>query len=177
MLGSEQEQWLSEQLAGSKATWDVLANQTVLTNVMFGEAVLNYDQWDGYPDARRRLVSQLGAGGKTNRVVITGDIHLGAVGVITSVQGSTRTPVATEFVGTSISSGGLLPVNSQGLLSSFPDVRYANLRNRGWTRCEVTPQGWTTEYRVTDDQTSADASLRTDATFVVRPDRVGPQRQ
>ncbi|MCU1345103.1 MAG: phoD [Acidimicrobiia bacterium] len=177
MLGSEQEQWLGQQLSGSTATWDVLANQTVLSNVMLGQAVLNYDQWDGYPEARRRLVSQLSAGGKTNRVVITGDIHLGAVGMVTSVSGATRTPVATELVGTSISSGGLLPVASEGLVASFPDVRYANLRNRGWTRCEVTPQSWTAEYRVTDNQQSADAPLRTDATFVIQPDRVGVEKK
>jgi len=177
MLGAEQEQWVGEQLAASTATWDVLANQTVLTNVMLGQAVLNYDQWDGYPDARRRLVDQLRRGGKTNRVVITGDIHLGAVGVVTHVDGAIRTPVATELVGTSISSGALLPVGTEGLISGFPDVRYANLRNRGWTRCEVTPEAWTAQYRVTDDETSADAPLRTDATFVVRPNRVGAERQ
>ena len=59
MLGSVQEQWLGEQLAMTTATWPVIAQQTVLTNVTLPNgAVLNYDQWDGYPAARQRLLLQ-----------------------------------------------------------------------------------------------------------------------
>ncbi len=59
MLGSVQEQWLGDQLAATTATWPVIAQQTVLSNVTLPNgAVLNFDQWDGYPAARQRLLLQ-----------------------------------------------------------------------------------------------------------------------
>ena len=58
------------------------------------------DVRDGYPAARTRLITGIEAAKKTNVVVLTGDIHLGGVGTVTT--GPERRPVATEFVGTSI---------------------------------------------------------------------------
>ena len=38
------------------AAWNVLGNQVVMGDARFDGAVLNYDQWDGYPVARQRLL-------------------------------------------------------------------------------------------------------------------------
>ena len=84
MLGSVQEQWLGEQLAATTATWPVIAQQTVLSDVTLPNgAVLNFDQWDGYPAARQRLLLQAAQAPRV--VVLTGDIHLAAVGRLPGV--------------------------------------------------------------------------------------------
>ena len=45
-------------LAASTATWTVLGQQTVLTDLRLPNgAILNYDQWDGYAPARDRLLA------------------------------------------------------------------------------------------------------------------------
>jgi phosphodiesterase/alkaline phosphatase D-like protein len=56
MLGVQQEQWLLDTLSASTAAWNLIGNQVILADSTFNGAVLNYDQWDGYPVARARLL-------------------------------------------------------------------------------------------------------------------------
>ena len=58
-----------------------------------GDTVLNIDQWDGYPAARRRLLEQLPAGRPT-RWCVTGDIHASGVGVVTDDPDDPASPAA-----------------------------------------------------------------------------------
>ena len=85
MLGTEQERWLDGQLAASAATWPVITQQTVVTDIRLPNgAVINYDQWDGYAPARDRML--FAAAVHTPRtIVLTGDIHLAAVGQLPGV--------------------------------------------------------------------------------------------
>ena len=158
MLGPVQEQWLGEQLAATTATWPVIAQQTVLSNVTLPNgAVLNFDQWDGYPAARQRLLLQAAQTERT--VVLTGDIHLAAVGVLPGV--------GVEFVTSSISSPGLVPADLVDVLAGFPDVVDAELAHRGYIRHTITPDTWTAEYRIVSDVADAESSVSTWKTFVV----------
>jgi alkaline phosphatase D len=158
MLGSVQEQWLGDQLAATSATWPVIAQQTVLSDVTLPNgAVLNFDQWDGYPAARQRLLLQ--AAQAERAVVLTGDIHLAAVGMLPGV--------GVEFVTSSISSPGHVPTVVVGVLTGFPDVVDAELTHRGYTRHTVTPETWTAEYRIVDDVADSQSTVSTWKTFVV----------
>jgi alkaline phosphatase D len=158
MLGSAQEAWLGERLAASAATWPVIAQQTVLSNVTLPNgAVLNYDQWDGYPAARQRLLLQAAQAART--VVLTGDIHLAAVGAIPGV--------GIEFVASSISSAGLVPPEVLDVVTSFPEVVDAELAHRGYIRHTVTPETWTAEYRTVDDVANPQSTVSTWKTFAV----------
>ena len=162
MLGEQQEQWLGEQLDESEATWNVLAQQTVVSAVPFAQGLVNFDQWDGYPAARQRLVEQLDD--VSNPVILTGDIHLSAVGMLESEPGS---PVAAELVGTSISSGFPLADAVEGLVKDLANVKYVNARQRGYVVCELTPDELRAEYRLVDDATKPDGTVAAAATFVV----------
>ena len=174
LLGTEQETWLFEQLDGSDTAWNVIGNQVVMTDLRVGPVVLNFDQWDGYPEARQRLLGHLDSEGITNCVVLTGDIHLGGVGDLNLETASGAKTVATEFVGTSISSGGLIPESLEDTARSLlTDVKYFNARQRGWLRCEVTATEWTAEYRVVQDNHIDGSPLMADGTFTVTPDRPG----
>jgi alkaline phosphatase D len=153
-----QERWLGQQLATTTATWPVIAQQTVLSNVTLPNgAVLNFDQWDGYPAARQRLLLQ--AAQAPRAVVLSGDIHLAAVGLLPNV--------GVEFVTSSISSTGNVPVDLVDVLAGFPDVVDAELAHRGYTRHTITPETWTAEYRTVDDETTPDSPVSTWKTFVV----------
>ena len=157
MLGAEQEQWLGETLAASTATWPVIAQQTVMTGLRLGDAILNYDQWDGYGPARDRLLLQASA--KQRAIVLTGDIHLAGVG---------RLPgVGVEFVTASISSQGNVDPALQPILDQFVDVVASELLHRGYTRHTVTPTTWTAEYRTVDDVLQAASPVSTWRTFRV----------
>jgi hypothetical protein len=62
---------------GDDRVWDVIGNQVVMHQWRFGpgdDAVFNLDQWDGYPQARGRMLQALGAA-TGDVVVLTGDVH------------------------------------------------------------------------------------------------------
>jgi alkaline phosphatase D len=177
LLGAQQEAWLADGLRSSDATWNVLAQQIVFSQLRFGvgaEAIVNLDQWDGYPGSRRRVLDVLGEPGVSNPVVITGDIHTSGV---SDLKGDYDDPdgavLGAEFVGTSISSGApdilvsVVPV----ALQLNPHVRWADAARRGWVRCEVTPDAWTAEYRLVDDATVEGSPVQTATRWVLEPGR------
>ena len=166
MLGDEQEQWLIETLTASTAQWNVIGNQVVLSNATLDGAVLNYDQWDGYPVARQRLLADLAAAGVENLVVITGDVHLAAVGHLRNDDAI----VGVEFVTTSISSAANINPDFTDLLKGFPDIVDAELAHRGYTFHTVTPERWTAEYRIVTDVTQPTSEVTTYGTFEVVTD-------
>ncbi|MBC7843485.1 MAG: alkaline phosphatase D family protein [Gemmatimonadaceae bacterium] len=110
MLGAEQERWLVNGLAESRSTWQVLAQQ-----IMFAPATTKpapgdsayMDVWGGYPKARDRLLAAIGDRAPGRTVVISGDVHSNYVqDVRRGFDRPDRPLIATEFVGTSISSDG-----------------------------------------------------------------------
>jgi alkaline phosphatase D len=160
MLGQDQEGWLGDALAARTATWTVLGQQTVVTDLRLPNGgILNYDQWDGYAPARDRLLTQAAAAERV--VVLTGDIHVSVVGTIPGV--------GVEFVTTSISSESPLgtAVDASTMTGLFPNVVDAELTRRGYTRHTVRADTWTAEYRVVDNIASADSSVSTWRSFRV----------
>jgi alkaline phosphatase D len=162
MLGMEQEAWLAERFASSTARWNCVAQQTVMTDLRFADsgAILNYDQWDGYHPARNRLLT----GAPSDLVVLTGDIHLAGIGHLGD-PGSA--PAGVEFVTSSISSSANVPPDLAPLLMAYSNVIDAELLHRGYTRHTVTPERWTAEYRMVDDEIDPDSTVSTWKTFVV----------
>jgi alkaline phosphatase D len=82
-------------------------------------------------------------------------------------------PVATEFMGTSVSTGG-----DGGTVTRFaddpnnPHILFQN-NNRGYVRCTLTPDVWTTEYRTVSQVSVPESPASTKATFVVENGRAG----
>jgi alkaline phosphatase D len=156
MLGDEQEAWLADRFASSIATWHVVAQQTVMTDLRLENgAILNYDQWDGYAPARDRLL----AGAPEGLVVLSGDIHFAGVGRLAGK--------GVEFVATSISSVGNVDPALQPLIATFQDVVDVELEHRGYTRHVVTPTAWVAEYRTVTDVADPDSEVTTWRSFRV----------
>jgi alkaline phosphatase D len=167
MLGDEQETWLFDTLAASTATWNVIGNQVVFADATLNGAVLNYDQWDGYPVERERILQHLADNAVQNVVVLTGDIHLAAVAQLRAGDRATGTPVGAEFITTSISSDGLINDQFTDVLKSYPHLVDAELTHRGYVFHTVTPQRWTAEYRIVTDVSREDSEVTTLGIYAV----------
>ena len=166
MLGAEQEKWFSENINDTTKVWNVMANQTVMTDIRLGAAVLNYDQWDGYAPDRNRILSDIVDQGVENFVVLTGDIHLAGVGQLTTDSNPT-TAMGAEFVSTSISSSGNVSPDTEGLLIALPNIIDAETSHRGYTLHTVTANDWTAEFRIVDNNLVEDSSTSVWKTFKV----------
>jgi alkaline phosphatase D len=177
ITGSEQERWLLDGLDASKTTWNIIGNQVVMTPIEVNGVVLNYDQWDGYRPERARLLDHLADQEIVNTVVVTGDIHLAGVGGLVSNKGDIGTLIATELVGTSISSGaGLPPGIGETVTKAVPDIEYFDADHRGWCHCVVTPDKWTAEFRIVADNLTETSPVNVGATFEISPDEPGAKQ-
>jgi alkaline phosphatase D len=174
LLGSRQRNWLQSQMIASDSTWNILAQQVMMGMVGFtqkeGPLAYSMDQWPGCAYERMGLMKFLADRRVPNPVVLTGDIHSNWVNNLRVDDRQTETPViATEFVGTSISSGGNGVQKREGhaeLLSNNPCVQFQN-SERGYVRCTVTPGKWTSEYMVVDDVLKPGGQVTPRAAFVV----------
>jgi alkaline phosphatase D len=182
LLGAAQERWLLDSLDKSKRRWNVMPQQVMVARVdqMPGdEERISMDQWSGYDAGRTRLLDFFARHPSSNPIVLTGDIHSNWVNDLKVNFRDEKSPViGTEFVGTSITSGGDgadLPARLTGVMAENPFVRFYN-GQRGYVSCSVTPQRWQTDYQVVDFVTKKDAPRRTRASFLVEDGRPGGKR-
>lgn len=178
MLGAAQEAWLLQGLERSRARWNVVAQQQLMAEVRqrtrtLAEAYWT-DGWDGYAAARGRLLGRLAARRPSNPVVIGGDIHSFWVTDLKTDFRDPRAPVvATEFVGTSVTSRGVPYQPFAAVLPDHPHVRFFESRHRGYVRCAVTRDRWEADLRVVSDVRDRAATARTLAAFAVEDGRPG----
>ena len=179
LLGAAQEAWLGRQLVRRGARWNVIAQQTLLASLDQdpGPGVAYWsDGWDGYPAARRRLLQQIVDSRVSNPLVLSGDVHsFWATELRLDPLDSRAPPVASEFVGTSISSEGLLHDHFARMLPQNPHIRFFDARARGYLMSRIDAQTWRTELRAMDTVTQPQSTVRTLAAFVVEAGRPGFQ--
>jgi len=179
MYGPEQEKWLMDGLSESKSKWNVIANQLMMTKIDRdpgpGES-LPLDQWSGYEVPRVRMMKFLEERKPANPIVITGDVHSNWVCDLRADFRNTKEPiVGTEFVGTSISSGGdgmEITPRAAAYLKDNPQVKFHNSQ-RGYVSCTLTPSKFTADYKVLDKVTEKDRPIQTRVTYVVEDGRPG----
>jgi alkaline phosphatase D len=183
LTGDAQERWLRAGLTHSRATWNVLAQQVMMSRTRFPNpamvppSIVNLDQWDGYVPQRDRLLRFLADARIANPVVLAGDIHSTWFSDLKLNFDDPSSPiVAVEFVGTSISSD--FPVAFDAPIKQAnpvfnPHVRYFDGLKRGYLRCEVGRQAWRSDVRVVDTIDVRDAPVRTAVSFAVEAGRPG----
>jgi alkaline phosphatase D len=181
MMGSVQRDWLLGELSGSRATWNVLAQQVMMARVDFEpgeETKCSMDQWPGYEAERRTLLRAFREMKVSNPVVITGDIHSHwANDLITDFDQTDSKVVATEFVCTSITSGGDGTDQRAGfpeVAKENPFVKYQSSR-RGYVSCTISEKIWRADFRTLDYVSRHGSPLSTPASFVVESGAVGMQ--
>jgi alkaline phosphatase D len=172
LLGAAQEEWLFEGFKRAETSWNVLAQGQLMAELrqksFAGEVGFWTDGWDAYPAARQRLFEALGASRLANPVVIGGDIHSFWANDLKADFKDPRSPtLATEFVGTSITSDppphGLIA----GLLPENPHVRYFESRHRGYVLVDLNRERMLVTFRAISDRRDPKATLTTLKQFAV----------
>ena len=176
LLGAEQEQWLIDRLAASRARWRLLGNQVVFSPIKVAGApeaagtsvYANPDQWDGYAPARRRVLDALEQHEIADLVVLTGDVHASMAYEITDDPNNPaaydpatgRGSYGVEFVAPSISSAGdpqdpedvegvverLMQDGGDALRVPNPHLKYIEARRNGYLLLDVGAEQLRAEY-------------------------------
>ena len=182
LTGDRQERWLLNGLADSGARWNILAQQVFFAQRDFQEGEgerFSMDAWDGYPASRDRILDFIERRRVSNPVVLTGDVHANwANDILRDFDDPESEVVGTEFVGTSITSGGDgsdVRADTARTLAENPHIKFFN-NQRGYVRCRVTPREWRADYRVVPYVSQPGAPVFTRASFAVEADNPGLQK-
>ncbi len=186
MLGAEQEAWLSEGFTSSRARWNIVAQQTPMAQSSQlplktpGGGRFWNDGWDGYPVARDRLFESLRASQADNPIILSGDVH---TFYATDLRPdfnravSSRNPViATEFCGTSVTSGSRSQARTLEYVDMNPHVKYGRSDKRGFMLIEITPAATSTIFVGLDNVRDPNTRATRLATFSVADGKPGAKR-
>jgi alkaline phosphatase D len=142
LLGTAQEAWLARALQGSRAQWNLLAQQILCARsdeVPGPEEEVRTQSWDGYPAARTRLFKNLVDYHVSNPMVLSGDVHSFWVNDLRpDFRRPEQAPIAAEIVTTSISSYGGDDSYIDQVRQDAPHVKFATARFRGYARLDIT---------------------------------------
>lgn len=156
MLGKEQLDWFSNQLTNSKATWKIIGNQVIFSDLelkaVYPKMPRNLDSWDGYPAEKKKIKDIIISNKLRDIIFLTGDTHASwAIEVVsenlTAYDPSTsRGAYAIEFGTTSVSSANddeyrpsdTVKVMETRLISKNPHVKYLNDRDHGYMLITLT---------------------------------------
>jgi alkaline phosphatase D len=180
LLGAAQEKWLYGRLAKSDAQWNILGQDILMTPFLKkgkdadGKSMTGYstDTWDGYPASRTRLLEAMRALKVKNPVVFSGDLHSNWACELR--QTPDAAPIATEFLGTSITSD---PGDVPGTLAQLPEnpqVKYYNGGTHGYVSVTLRADRMETRFQAISDRADPKATLSTEKAFVVETGRAGP---
>jgi len=179
LLGTEQERWLLQGLQQSSTRWTVIAQQLLMAELKQGlQPFMGHwtDGWDGYAATRQRILAGIAQHRPMNPVVIGGDIHSFWVTNLKADFQDPQSPVlATEFVGTSISSRGPNSDLFALALKINPHVKFFESQYRGYVLCVVTHDRWTAHLRVVETVKELGVQVRTLASFEVKNGQPGAQ--
>lgn len=200
VLGRDQEAWLAQGMAGSTATWKLLVQSMQMSSygiplplarplpkvddsdgawthplLSMGRIVHN-DGWDGYPVARERLLRALHQARVGNVLVLGGDAHRYVAANLRLRPNDERSPVvASEFIGSSLTSYGLNEAICSLVRWVNPDIVHMRGSERGYAWLDLSPKEARCELRATGHPVRPDSRFHTQASFVVEAGRAGPQ--
>ncbi|MEM8497414.1 MAG: alkaline phosphatase D family protein [Pseudomonadota bacterium] len=201
MISADQEQWFSEELQRSTtagANWQLIGNQTIMANVLAPDMIkhfsteeiaeliprarqfaefsalglpYNLDAWDGYPAARKRLLSTALQHAK-NTVVLTGDTHNAWANDVTDPDSGIN--VAAEVAVSSVTSPGVSDVLNidaarfgRIIQSTNKNVRYTNTADRGYAILTITPDQFRADYHFVNTILSTRSTSRLEQSITV----------
>ncbi|MFJ4836794.1 alkaline phosphatase D family protein [Streptomyces sp. NPDC088746] len=190
ITGRAQLDWLKAGLASSDARWKLVGTSVMISPVAFGALpahllaplaellglpaeglAVNVDQWDGYTDDRKELISDLRDNGVSDTVFLTGDIHMAWANDV-PVKAATyplSASAATEFVVTSVTSDNLddilraAPqtvslVAAAAVRTANRHVKWVDLDSHGYGVLDVTAERSQMDYYAVSDKTAKDAT-------------------
>jgi alkaline phosphatase D len=180
LLGREQEAWVSRGFARSTARWNIVAQQLLLAeleHLPYEDERYWNDAWDGYPLARKRLLSQALRHRLENPIFLTGDWHSTFVNDLKlDFKDPASKTVATEFVTPAITTGGddtpygpyyapMVPFN--------PHIKYYEGDRRGYFAATVTPDEARFDLHLVSSVENANGTGARERSWVVEHGRPG----
>ncbi|MBR7675847.1 alkaline phosphatase D family protein [Streptomyces daliensis] len=190
LTGRAQLDWLKAGLSASEAKWRMVGTSVMISPVAFGSVpahllgplaellgipkeglAVNVDQWDGYTDDRRELLTHLRDNRIGNTVFLTGDIHMAWANDV-PVKAATYPwdePVATEFVVTSVTSDNLddilrvapdtvSTVAETAVRAANRHVKWVDMDSHGYGVLDLTAERAQMDYVVLSDKTDPNAT-------------------
>jgi alkaline phosphatase D len=177
MMGFAQEAWLYAGFANSKAQWNVIGQDVLMAQYHEKQNGLDgfwTDDWDGYPANRTRLLKRIADTRVANPVVLGGDIHsFFANDLRVDFDDPSSPVVATEFVGTSISSYAAPYELFAQTLNENPHVHFFESRKRGYGCVDLDRSKMNVRMQVVSDAHDPNASISTLKTFTVENGKPG----
>jgi alkaline phosphatase D len=178
MLGFAQEQWLGVGLQRSTAAWNVIAQDVLMAQLREKQPDGSFgfwtDDWNGYPASRQRLLARIAQTRVSNPVVVGGDIHSFFANDLHLDFDDPKSPVvATEFVGTSITSEGPPYDPIAAFIPDNPHIHFFESRKRGYVSVDVDAKQMTARMRVISDVADPKATVSTLKTFAVENGKPG----
>jgi alkaline phosphatase D len=184
MLGAAQEQWVARGFEQSDARWNIVGQQLLLAELEhtlpgYPDEWYWNDAWDGYPLARKRLLTDVVDTKVSNPVFLTGDWHSTFVNDLKLDLKDQRAPtVATEFVTPAITTGGddtpygpyyapMVPFN--------PHIKYYEGDRRGYFKATVTRRQLRMDLRFMTSVENSDGTGYTERSWVVQDGKAGAQ--
>jgi alkaline phosphatase D len=180
MIGLDQEAWLFDSLAHSRARWNILAQDVMMAQLRErqpdGEVGYWTDDWNGYPSSRSRLLQHMANAGVSNPVVLTGDIHsFWANDLKLNFNDANSPAIATELVGTSISAPGPDFTQFSRYLADNPHVKFFDSRKRGYVSADITADRIESRFQIVSDAADPNATVSTLCAFALENGRPGVQ--
>ena len=166
-------------MSASKRRWKLVAQATQISSTSVpapvGHSYWN-DAWDGYPEARRRLLQTVVDAKLSNVVTLGGDVHCNVAAPLRLEPNNPVSPiVASEFVTTSITSRGLGDKPAALIRESNADLLHYRADERGYSLITVTPDEVRCDFRTTRFPAGSEPGFKTQASYVVKRGVAGPQ--
>lgn len=160
IIDETQYQWLMRGLKASTARWKVIAQQVAVTADPFGTGEA-FDQWDGFPEDRARMLGEIESAGLRDVVFLTGDAHVFMCSLLgTDFQAAAdgrRVPAAVEYIGGSVTSPGLIRAEADARADA-PWIQEYNGADKGYAIFAADDSQLVTEYRSSDLTSPAGAT-------------------
>lgn len=173
LLGPAQEAWLAEGLAGDRARWTLLAQQTLFSRLILpaGPQARYSDIWDGYPASRARVLAALK--GVANPVVLGGDVHSFWINDVAEGAQGEGPAVATEIVTSCLASRNGPDTLFGPARRLNPHVRHLDNAHAGYVLLDLDRDRLIAELRAVDDLTDPASACRSVGRFAVEAGRPG----
>lgn len=181
MLGWQQETWLHRSLAQSQGRWNIIAQDLLVAPLLQRDPnskSLGHwtDGWDGYEATRQRVLHSIEQTRARNPVFWGGDIHsFWTTDLHLDSEDPESKIVATEFVGTSVTSDGPSFEAFNSILPLNPHVKFFDSRQRGYVSVTLDETQMQTRFRVISDRRDPLATVSNLARFIVEDGRAGAQ--
>jgi alkaline phosphatase D len=177
-FGAAQEQWLFEGFKHSDAAWNIMAQEQLIAQLRQKDSAGAWghwtDGWDGFPAARKRMLDAIATTRVRNPIFIGGDIHsYWATDLKADFANPTSATVATEFIGTSITSDPPPREQILAILPENPHIRFFESQYRGYVSVDLSRDHMEARLQVISDRRDPNATVSTLKRFVVESGKPG----